>query len=190
MFSLRQTFDSRFRRLKYPILADGSTVTSSLLLILAISALAGTIVISDAHFPLGAFAAQGNSISPNQVTLQTIAKGVRSGIRESLQTVARSQTEWQALWQNHASIQANQPPPPAIEFSDQIVVAVFLGDKPTGGYEISIISAEQTNGVLTVSYSEKEPRPGAITTQSFTQPFHIVRIAIPRAEKVVFRRLL
>ncbi len=183
MFSLRQTFAPRFAPLKNPILAGGSAI------LFAISALAAASVISDAHSSVDTFAAAGSSLSPNQITLQTIEKGFHSGIRESLQTVARNQTEWQALWQNHAAIQSNQPSPPAIDFSHQMVVAVFMGDKPTGGYEISIISAEQTNGALIVSYSEKEPRPSAITTQAFTQPFHIVRVAIPYAEKVVFRRL-
>ena len=124
-----------------------------------------------------------------QVTFQTVEKGIYSGVKGRLQVVIREQSEWQNLWRRHASIKANQTPPPAIDFGDQIVVAVFLGDKPTGGYETAVISAERNNGALTVSFSEKEPRPGAITTQAFTQPFHIVRVAIPRAEKVVFRRL-
>ena len=124
-----------------------------------------------------------------QVTFQTVEKGIYSGVKERSQVVIREQSEWQNLWRRHASIKANQTPPPAIDFGDQIVVAVFLGDKPTGGYETAVISAERNNGVLTVSFSEKEPRTGAITTQAFTQPFHIVRVAIPRAEKVVFRRL-
>ena len=133
--------------------------------------------------------AAGDPQPAKPVSFQTVDKGIYSGVKERLQIVIREQSEWKDFWQRHASIKANQPPPPTINFGDQIVVAVFLGDKSTGGYEIAIISAERSNGVLTVSFSEKEPRPGAITTQAFTQPFHIVRVAIPRAEKVVFRRL-
>ena len=140
--------------------------------------------------PLGVIAmATSDTQLAKQAAFQTVDKGIHSGVKERLQIVIREQSEWKDFWQRHASIRANQPPPPAVDFGDQIVVAVFLGDKPTGGYEIAIISVEQTNGVLTVSFSEKEPRPGAISTQAFTQAFHIVRITIPRAEKVVFRRL-
>ena len=140
--------------------------------------------------PLGPIAMAASDAHPaKQVSFQTVEKGIYSGVRERLQIVIREQPEWKNLWQRHASIKAHHPPPPAMDFSDQIVVAVFLGDKPTGGYEIAIISAEQSEGVLTVSFSEKGPRPDAITTQAFTQPFHIVRVAIPRVEKVVFRRL-
>jgi hypothetical protein len=125
----------------------------------------------------------------SQVSFQTVEKGFYSGVKEPLQIIIRDQAEWKSLWQRHTSIKGNQPPAPVIDFGDQIVVAVFLGEKPTGGYQISFITAERINGVLTVSFSEKEPPPGAITTQAFTQPFHIARVAIPRSEKVVFRRL-
>ena len=124
-----------------------------------------------------------------QVSFETVEKGIYTGVKARLQIVIRDQSEWKDLWQQHASIRANQTPPPAIDFRDRIVVAVFLGDKPTGGYEIFITRAERTNDVITVLFIEKEPRPGSITTQAFTQPFHIVQLAIAHGEKVVFRRL-
>jgi len=140
--------------------------------------------------PHGPVAMAPSAAQPaTQVSFQTVEKGIYSGVKEPLQITIREQAEWKSLWQRHTSIKGNPPPAPAIDFGDQIVVAVFLGEKPTGGYQISFISAERINGVLTVSFSEKEPPPGAITTQAFTQPFHIVRFAIPGTEKVVFRRL-
>jgi len=131
-----------------------------------------------------------NAAKPTkQVSLQTIDKGFHSGVRESLQIAIWKQADWKDLWQRHTSNKPKQPALPEINFGEEMVVAVFLGDRPTGGYEVEIISAEQSESVLTVSFGEKGPRPGAMTIQAFTQPYHIVRVAIAAAREVVFRRL-
>jgi PrcB C-terminal len=123
-----------------------------------------------------------------QLSFQTIAKGYRSGVRESLQIVARNQTEWDSLWKRHLSVETNPPPAPAIDFNKQIVVAVFLGEKPTGGYDVEIIRAEQTDGALVIHYREKNPPPGGIVIQALTQPFHIIRVARDDNLTPAFRR--
>ncbi len=134
-------------------------------------------------------AAESKMASASPLSFQTVAKGYRSGIRESLQTVIRNRAEWQKLWQKHVSIQSNSPPPPAMDFSNELIIAVFLGEKPTGGYEIEITSAQRSDSILTVSFIEKRPKPGGMQIQALTQPFHIARVASASAEKVIFRRL-
>jgi len=134
-------------------------------------------------------AAQARTKSPSSIPFQTVARGSRSGIGEPLQTVVRSQPEWQALWQKHVSSQSNPPPLPVVDFSNEIVAAVFIGEKPTGGYVIAITSVDPSDGALIVSFNEKGPRPGDLQTQAFTQPFHIVRITNHRSEEVRFRRV-
>jgi PrcB C-terminal len=123
-----------------------------------------------------------------QVPFQTIAKGSRSGVRETSQIVIRSQSEWQALWKKHVSIDSNPAPLPAIHFDKEIVAAVFLGEKKTGGYDVEIIAAEQTPGALVISYREKGPPAGAIVIQALTQPYHIIRLARDDSLTTSFRR--
>jgi PrcB C-terminal len=122
-----------------------------------------------------------------QLSFQTIAKGYRSGVREPLQTVARNQAEWDSVWKRH-SVETNPPPPPFIDFKNQIVVALFLGEKPTGGYDVEIIRAEQSDGALVLHYREKSPLPGSIAIQAMTQPFHIIQIVRDDTLKPTFRR--
>jgi PrcB C-terminal len=122
-----------------------------------------------------------------QLPFQTIAKGYRSGVRESLQTVARNQAEWEAVWKKH-SVETNPPPPPFIDFKRQIVVAVFLGEKPTGGYDVEIIRIDQSDGALVIHYREKSPLPGSIAIQALTQPFHIIQVVRDDNLKPTFRR--
>ena len=127
-----------------------------------------------------------NSHSP--VAFRNIAKGYRSGFSEAAQTIVRTQAEWNALWRKHSSIETNPSQAPAVDFGKEIVVGVFLGQKPTGGYAVEIVSVERNDGTLTVSFREKVPPPGAILTQAFTQPFHIVRIGVEGTQAVRFRR--
>lgn len=133
-------------------------------------------------------AAQTSTKLTVDVSFQTVVKGSRSGVREPLQIVIRSQAEWDALWKRHVSIETNPPPPPAIDFNKQIVIGVFLGEKPTGGYDVEIIRAEQTDGALVIHYREKNPPPGGIVIQALTQPFHIIRVARDDNLTPAFRR--
>jgi len=122
------------------------------------------------------------------VTFRSVGKGYRSGVRAPLQVVARSQNEWTALWREHASGDSSSRPPPAIDFEKEVVVALFLGERPTGGYDVQISRAEQTNDGLIIYYREKDPPPGGMVIQALTQPFHIVRIIGEVNSVVIFRR--
>src|SRR4051812_3977134 len=60
--------------------------------------------------------------------------GQRSEIKEARTAVARSAEEFQALWKQHNPAQAA----PAVDFETQIVVAVFLGQRRTGGTRVEL----------------------------------------------------
>jgi protease stability complex PrcB-like protein len=123
-----------------------------------------------------------------RLSFLTIDKGSQSGVREPLQTVVRGPAEWKTLWQKHASIKPNPLPAPAVDFSKEIVVGVFLGEKPTGGNDIDIIRIEQSGAALVIEYREKNPLPGSIVTQALTQPFHIVKVFGASSLRASFRR--
>ena len=75
-----------------------------------------------------------------------------------------------------------------IDFNREIVVAIFLGEKPTGGFAVEIVRVGRQNGEFVVDYKEINPASGAMVTQALTQPFHIVRIDGEVGTKVTFRR--
>lgn len=129
----------------------------------------------------------GNS-APKNVPVTTIDKGNFSGVREPLQVVIRTPAEWESFWKRHVSIQNPASPPPSIDFSREMVAAVFLGEKTTGGYEVEITQAELQNSSLKIQYIEKTPTPGGMTIQALSQPFHLVKL--PRYDaQVVFSKL-
>jgi hypothetical protein len=114
------------------------------------------------------------------VPFSTLAKGLASGVDEPVHAVVRSQTEWAALWSRHMRTQTAPPPPPTVDFSRDMVVALFMGARPTGGYAIAITKAERTAAGLSIHYRTARPDPSTMQAQALTQPFHL--IALPRVD--------
>ncbi|HEX8137421.1 MAG TPA: DUF885 family protein [Pyrinomonadaceae bacterium] len=104
--------------------------------------------------------------------LATGAYSSYTGARSVLLIMDRD--EWLSVWR---MIGAGRPAPD-ISFDTQAVVVVFQGQKPTGGYSISITEISRDARQLTVRASEHAPARGEITTQAQTSPF--TAVAIPR----------
>jgi VWFA-related protein len=111
------------------------------------------------------------SSAPSQ--MQTINADMMSGVARAEQAVVRTESEWQALWQRHAPGR----PAPAVDFSRNMVVAVFLGSRPSGGYQVQITEARIQGTTLVVYWREGRPGPGQVAAQVMTSPSHIVTVA-------------
>jgi len=113
-----------------------------------------------------------------EVPFSRVENGVTSGIGERKFVVIKTAKEWADLWQAHASLRIPAPPLPAVDFKREMIVAVFAGEKRSGGYgiEIAKIAEDTVKGQLVISFRETQPPPGSMTPQALTQPFDIVRI--------------
>jgi hypothetical protein len=115
---------------------------------------------------------------------RTIAKGDQSNVDDARQVLVRTEAEWTKLWQQHAP----DHPKPAVDFSKEMVVAVFMGSRPNAGFSTTITSATAANGALVVRYNETTPRAGAVSAQILTFPFHIVAIAKADVKDLKFQK--
>ena len=104
--------------------------------------------------------------------MKTLAKGDVSNIDEARQVVVRSSEEWAKLWQMHSPDHER----PAVDFARDMVVAVFLGSRPTAGYAVEIVGARETQGTLVVQYRIRAPGRDAITAQVLTAPYQLVLV--------------
>jgi hypothetical protein len=118
-------------------------------------------------------------ISMLQVMPTTIDKGSQSNVDDRRQVVVRTDDEWGRLWTQH---NPNRPRP-AVDFSKEMVLGVFMGSRNTAGFSVEILSATDENGVLTVRYHETVPAKGAITAQVITSPYQLV--TVPRTAATV-----
>ena len=107
---------------------------------------------------------------------RTIEKGDQSNVDDARQVLVRTEAEWTRLWQQHNP----DRPKPAVDFSKEMVVGVFMGSRPNAGFSTTVISATAGNGALIVRYRETMPSAGGVTAQILTFPFHLV--AIPKAD--------
>ena len=102
--------------------------------------------------------------------------------------VIRSDEEWRKFL---GETLAYSGPPPRIDFTQNTVVAIFAGEKSTGGYSVRVdrITDDSSPGQPssgTVHYRVIAPPPDAFVTQAFTYPYVIVRIE-RRFEQIRFQ---
>ena len=124
-------------------------------------------------------------IPPNaaRVAVRPLLAQQYSGVSDSQRVVLRDAAAWQAFWQEAVRNLTPAPPTPAVDFAMEMVVAVALGQRPTGGYDISIDGAYQAEGQLFVVVRQASPPPGAGVTQALTDP--VAAVALPRTDAAV-----
>jgi protease stability complex PrcB-like protein len=120
---------------------------------------------------VGDVAAEGGAL-----TFSTVAKGVASGVLEPLQVAIRTRDEWVAFWARHTRAQVQPPSAPAVDFSREMVVGIFLGERATGGYEVEITKVERGGSELRIHYRSMSPEPRATVTQVRTEPYHVIKL--------------
>ena len=124
-----------------------------------------------------------------RVDFTTIAQGTYSAYPTASQLAIASPAEWLDLWQQHSSDEIPPPPVPEVDFTQYRVIAVFAGEKPTGGYSVEIISVETTNSLLVITVKYRQPGAEDIVTEAMTHPYHIIQMPLMTVEQVVFERV-
>ena len=114
--------------------------------------------------------------SITSLEFDTIEKGFFSGITEKKNLVIRTQDQRAKLWNKHTSIRIPPPEAPAIDFTENMILAVFMGQKPSGGFAVEITRVEKCKNGLVIFFSEVEPPLDAVVTAVLTQPYHIIKI--------------
>ena len=85
-----------------------------------------------------------------------------SGEELARQVTVRTSAEWKTLWQGHEPTEKM----PVIDFSTRMVVGVFLGSKPSAGYDVEIV-----RGTVTLRrHVQKQPGRGTMAAQILTEP--------------------
>ena len=112
----------------------------------------------------------------SDIPFETIDRGTSSGYQEQAALVIRSEERWREVWEQHRAVTMPPPSPPQIDLDQEMVIAVFLGARPTGGFGIEIKRITQRGQALRVLVEETAPDPKALVTQALTFPSHLVRI--------------
>jgi hypothetical protein len=140
------------------------------------------IVVCVAPLLVGALAAAQEPPKPQSppqsgaggAPLVRVAKGDMSGVQTMRQVTVRTAAEWQKVWKEHSPDEKL----PVVDFNANMIVGIFLGSKPSAGYQVEILNVRQDSNETVVEYAQKQPGRGMMTAQILTEPYDLV--AVPK----------
>jgi len=74
---------------------------------------------------------------------------------------------------------------PDVDFATENVIAVFDGQKSSGGYDVDVTEVVDQGGTRTITIVHTAPGPGCITTDALTSPFQLV--VVPKSDDKISR---
>ena len=103
-------------------------------------------------------------------------QGIESAIKEKQSLLVNDRGQWQKMWNDGMAAMKPEPVLPELDFAKNKVVAVFMGEQRTGGYNIKISQIQETDENVYIDVVETLPKQGAEVAQHKTSPYHIVVI--------------
>ena len=111
------------------------------------------------------------------LNFKTVITEQYSGYEEKGDLVITDGKTWKQVWTKIYKGVEPMPALPKIDFNKDILLAVFMGTKSTGGYNIDIQTILEKTDHLKVEVREISPRGTGIVTMALTQPLHVVKIS-------------
>lgn len=126
-----------------------------------------------------------HSSSQHEIPFEVLTKGSHGGYTVSEYLVVKNSKTLKTCYSQINKIRKPGIPIPKIDFEQEMVVALFMGEKSTGGFSISIKKIEQSTDTIYVYLTET--RPEEMAASVITQPFYFCKL--PRSEnEVVFKK--
>ena len=94
--------------------------------------------------------------------------GMYCGKKEPEVITVDDRAGWEGVWKT-----ISEKPAPEVDFSKYVVIAVFAGEKNTGGYSVEFLEPVTRDGKKVIPYRIKSPGESLFTVQSLTQPYHL-----------------
>jgi len=129
------------------------------------------------------------SLDQSAPDLETVDEGAYGGdLVKGTRRVIRDSEAFATFWN---SLHANQTPTPSVpevDFAEKMVLAVVLGQRPSGGYQAEITSVTRNMNPTVVRAFVTETVPGStcVTTNVITVPYHLVAVDAVDAEQITF----
>lgn len=116
---------------------------------------------------------ESDAASGNKLKFETIKESIYSSNAEEKKYTIKNWREWGDLWIKMGYTRIA----PIVDFNNDMVIAVFQGEKNTGGYSIEINRIIEKEKVIEVSVLETFPGRACMVTQALTSPYHVVKLA-------------
>lgn len=110
--------------------------------------------------------------------------GDRATLTKSRHATVRTPELWLKVWQTATG--DSSAPAPYVDFSKHMVLAVFAGQKTSGGYSVAIGDLKRSTQGLTVYYKVQAPSGSTTTTTTteMTSPYQLA--VVPKVDRVQY----
>jgi hypothetical protein len=119
--------------------------------------------------------------------ITTLNQGQFSQVHVASQEAIVDEVRWREVWKMVNAHQLTPYPLPEIDFTLNSVLAVFMGNMPTGGYSVFVRMAYVVENQVMVHTDYIRPAHHCLVPQVLTAPFHLVKIPVPNAQ-VLFEK--
>lgn len=118
------------------------------------------------------------TLDTGAVRLEEIDQGQQGAIVDGTREVLRDQEAYGSFWRQLHASESSVPDLPEVDFDTQIVVAVVLGQRPTGGYSVEVdeVLTTESGNPVQVQYTESIPGDGCAVQQVLTSPYVLVTV--------------
>lgn len=110
------------------------------------------------------------SSSPGEASAAVVAQwsGQQGGNPTAGDRILRTAEQWQSAWR-----QVGRDPPRALDRAREMGVAIFRGERTTGGHSVEVVDARVLGESYAITFRATAPAPGDFTTQALTRPWAI-----------------
>lgn len=119
---------------------------------------------------------EGDNENTPEIIFSTVLKGENSGETKNKNYLIINEKDFENIWNLINENITPKPEMPKIDFSKEVVVAVFQGEKPTGGYGVEIVKIIEDSAAVNVLVKEKSPGVFCAVPEVITSPYHLVKI--------------
>lgn len=112
----------------------------------------------------------------DSIPFETVDQERSSSIFVRAEYVITEEEDWESLWADMHNGSSQVPELPLVNFTTDIIIAVFQGERMSWGYETIIRRIVLTNTKYVVYVDEKQPGSG-IVLPAISHPYHIVKIS-------------
>ena len=97
---------------------------------------------------------------------------------EGTRTVLRTEEVYASFWERLHADRSSVPERPPVDFDEEVVVAIVLGQRPSGGYSVAIdeVLANDAGGRIQVQFTETVPGDGCLVTAALTSPYVLATV--------------
>ncbi|MEW6127633.1 MAG: protease complex subunit PrcB family protein [Acidobacteriota bacterium] len=134
------------------------------------------------------FAQDEPAIKQKSIEFKSLVKNSISAQHQANNFVIKSREELKSLWNVFFKNIPDKPELPDVDFEKKMVIAIFGGEKPSPGHEITASETLQLNKkTLRVSYVISQPGNNCLHPMMLAQPFHIIEV--DKYKRVIFNAI-